>query len=49
LAEYVVLHELCHTVHRNHSAKFHALLDRVTGGRSKELNRELRRYRPGIY
>ncbi len=47
LAEYIVLHELCHTVHRNHSPRFHALLDRVTGGHSKALNRELRKYRPG--
>ncbi len=46
LAEYIVLHELCHTVHRNHSAHFHALLDHVTGGRSKALNKELRAYRP---
>jgi predicted metal-dependent hydrolase len=46
LAEYIVLHELCHTVHRNHSARFHALLDSVTGGRSRSLNRELRAYRP---
>jgi predicted metal-dependent hydrolase len=49
LAEYVVLHELCHTVHKNHSARFHALLDSVTGGRSKLLNKELRHFRPGIH
>ena len=47
LAEYIVLHELCHTVHRNHSPRFHALLDSVAGGRSKELNKELRKFRPG--
>jgi predicted metal-dependent hydrolase len=46
LAEYIVLHELCHTVHRNHSPRFHALLDSVTDGRSKALNKELRKYRP---
>jgi predicted metal-dependent hydrolase len=46
LAEYIILHELCHTVHRNHSGRFHALLDRITGGRSKALNRELKQYRP---
>jgi predicted metal-dependent hydrolase len=46
LAEYIVLHELCHTVHKNHSARFHALLDRVSGGRSKALDRELRAWRP---
>lgn len=46
LAEYIVLHELCHTVHKNHSARFHGLLDSVTGGRDKALNRELKAYRP---
>ena len=44
LRDFVILHELCHTVHHNHSPRFHALLDRLTGGREKELNRELRRY-----
>ncbi len=48
LAEYIVLHELCHTVHKDHSERFHALLDRVTGGKHRELNRELRSYRPDV-
>ncbi len=46
LAEYVVLHELCHTVHHDHSERFHALLDRVTDGHHRNLARELRAYRP---
>jgi predicted metal-dependent hydrolase len=46
LAEYVVLHELCHTVHKNHSPRFHALLDSVTGGQDRALRKELGRYRP---
>ncbi len=42
LRDFVILHELCHTVHHNHSAAFHALLDRCTGGREALLCRELR-------
>ncbi len=54
IQEFVVLHELCHTVHHNHSAEFHALLNRVTGGREKELDRQLKgvrkllRFRKGV-
>ncbi len=48
LAEYIILHELCHTVHKDHSERFHTLLDRVTCGKHRELNRELRSYRPDV-
>jgi len=48
LQEFVVLHELCHTVHHNHSAEFHALLNKVTGRREKELNRQLKGIRKNL-
>lgn len=47
LVEYIILHELCHTKHKDHSEMFHTLLDKCLGGREKEYIREIRSYRPG--
>ena len=44
LRDYVIIHELCHTVHHNHSAAFHALCNHCLDGHEKELSRELRKY-----
>ena len=43
LADYVILHELCHMRRMDHSAAFHALLERVCPGHRK-LERMLRKF-----
>ncbi len=48
LSDYVILHELCHTVEKNHGKNFWALLDKVSGN-AKGLDKELKNYSPNIY
>ena len=45
LRDYVILHELVHTRFKNHGQQFWAELNRLLGGRARELARELRKYR----
>lgn len=46
LMDFVIAHELCHLVYRNHGPKFHKMLDAVVDGRERELNRRLNSCRP---
>jgi len=48
LIDYVILHELVHTIHHNHSPNFWNFLNDITG-KAKLLDKELRNYRISIY
>lgn len=48
LVDYVILHELCHTVHRNHGKHFWKMLDKLSGN-AKGLAKEMKNYRIQIY
>ena len=45
LIEFVMIHELCHTIEKNHGKRFHELLDFYTNGREKEYVSLMKKYR----
>ncbi len=49
LCDYIILHELAHTVHKNHGKDFWKLLDRISSGNARQLAKEVGMYRINVW
>ncbi|MDB4088874.1 M48 family metallopeptidase [Flavobacteriales bacterium] len=49
LQDYVILHELAHTKEKNHQPPFWKLLDSVTNGNARVLDKQVKKYTTRIY
>lgn len=45
LMNYVIAHELCHLVYFDHSRNFHSIMNAVTDGKERQLERALKKVR----
>jgi predicted metal-dependent hydrolase len=48
LSDYVILHELVHTIHKNHGKHFWQALDKVSGN-GKKWSKEMKQFQTQVY
>ncbi|MBN2350836.1 MAG: M48 family metallopeptidase [Bacteroidales bacterium] len=49
LSDYIILHELTHTVHKNHGKEFWNKLNTITGNKARLLDREMKKYHLNVW